>query len=144
MANGPGGHRPHFLIDGSGETHLFSSPRQGRGAGPVPPRDRPTHAASLRAELAQAMPTGEEDAPTRLQLEFQSFEGIELATESLARDRSGIELLNVRQEGPRTFATISVPAGKIVNRRAKLTSFRRPTLTRVGRLFEGSSVSDFI
>jgi predicted AAA+ superfamily ATPase len=31
-----------------------------------------------------------------------------------------------------------------VNRRAKLTSFRRPTLTRVGRLFEGSSVSDFI
>jgi hypothetical protein len=31
-----------------------------------------------------------------------------------------------------------------VNRRAKLTSFRRPTLTRVGRLFEGSWVSDFI
>jgi hypothetical protein len=115
MANGPVGHRPHFLIDGSGETHLFSSPRQGRGAGPVPPRDRPTHAASLRAELAQAMPTGEEDAPTRLQLEFQSFEGIELATESLARDRSGIELLNVRQEGPRTFATISVPAGKMAH-----------------------------
>jgi hypothetical protein len=37
MANGPGGHRPHFLIEGSGETHAFSSPRQGRGAGPVPP-----------------------------------------------------------------------------------------------------------
>jgi hypothetical protein len=32
----------------------------------------------------------------------------------------------------------------IVNRRAIRTSFRRPTLTRVGRLFEGSSVSDFI
>jgi Right handed beta helix region len=32
----------------------------------------------------------------------------------------------------------------VVNRRAKLTSFRRPTLTRVGWLFEGSSVSDFI
>ena len=31
-----------------------------------------------------------------------------------------------------------------VNRRAKLTSVRRPRLTRVGRLFEGSSVSDFI
>jgi Subtilase family len=113
MADGPGGHRPHFLIDGSGATHAFSSPKQGRGAGPVPRRDRPAHAASLRAELAQAMPAEEADAPTRLQLEFQSFEGIELATESLARDRSGIELLNVREEGSRTFATISVPAGKM-------------------------------
>jgi hypothetical protein len=114
MANGPEGHRRHFLIEGSGETRAFSSPRQGRGAGPVPPRDRLTHAASLREELAQAVPA-EEDAPTRLQLEFQSFEGIELATESLARDRSGIELLNVRQEGKRTFATISVPAGKMAH-----------------------------
>ena len=115
MANGPGGHRPHFLIDGSGETRAFSSPRQGRGAGPVPPRDRPSHAASLRAELAHAMAEEQEDAPTRLQLEFQSFEGIELATESLARDRSGIELLNVRRDGPRTFATISVPAGRMAH-----------------------------
>ena len=112
MANGPEGHRPHFLIDGSGETHAFSSPRQGRGAGPVPPRNRATHAAGLREELAQATLV-EEEGPTRLQLEFQSFEGIELATESLARDRSGIELLNVRQEGQRTFATISIPAGKM-------------------------------
>jgi hypothetical protein len=115
MANGPEGHRPHFVIYGSGETHLFSSPRQGRGAGPVPPRDRPSQAANLRAELAQALATEEEDAPTRLQLEFQSFEGIELATESLARDRSGIELLNVRQDGARTFATISVPAGRMAH-----------------------------
>src|SRR6185437_16069262 len=115
MANGPEGNRPHFFIDGSGATHPFSSPRQGRGTGPVPPRDRPTHSAALRTEIAQAIAADEQDAPTRLQLEFQSFEGIELATESLARDRSGIELLNVRQEGSRTFATISVPAGKMAH-----------------------------
>ena len=84
MANGPEGHRRHFLIEGSGEAHAFSSPRQGRGAGPVPPRNRATHAADLRAELTEILPAVE-DAPTRLQLEFQSFEGIELATESLAR-----------------------------------------------------------
>jgi hypothetical protein len=47
-----------------------------------------------------------------------------------------------RLEGERDTAEA---AGRIdVNRRAKLTSFRRPTLTRVGRLFEGSWVSDFI
>jgi hypothetical protein len=49
---------------------------------------------------------------------------------------------------------ITVTAGQIpltsltddiaVNRRAIRTSFRRPTLTRVGRWFEGSSVPDFI
>src|ERR1700733_1287184 len=115
MANGPGGHRSHFLIEDSGATHPFSSPRQGRSSDPVPPRNRPAHAQALRAELAEAMPAEEADAPTRLQLEFQGFEDIALATESLARDRSGIELLNVRQEGTRTFATISVPAGKMVH-----------------------------
>jgi hypothetical protein len=115
MANGPEGHRAHFLIDNSGESRAFSSPRQGRGAGPVPPRNRPNHAKALRDELAQATREEAEDSPTRLQLEFQSFEGIELATESLARDRSGIELLNVRQEGSRTFATISVPSGKMAH-----------------------------
>jgi hypothetical protein len=31
-----------------------------------------------------------------------------------------------------------------VNRRAIRTTDRRPTLTRVGRLFEGSSALDFI
>ena len=36
------------------------------------------------------------------------------------------------------------PPTFFVNRRAIRTSFQRPTLTRVGRLFEGSSVSDFI
>jgi hypothetical protein len=56
-----------------------------------------------------------DDAPTRLQIEFQSFEGIEMASESLARDRSGIELLNVRREGTRTLATISIPAGKMLH-----------------------------
>jgi hypothetical protein len=112
MANGPEGNRPHLFIDSSGTTHPFSSPRQGRGAGPVPRQNRPIHAASLRAELAAITPE-DMDAPTRLQLEFQSYEGVELATASLARDTSGIELLNVRQDGTKTYATVSVPAGKM-------------------------------
>ena len=52
-----------------------------------------------------------------LQVEFQSFPNIELAFESLARERQGIELLNVRQEDSqednRTYATVFVPDGKL-------------------------------
>ena len=48
-----------------------------------------------------------------LQVEFESFPGIELAFESLARERSGIELMNVRQEERRSLATVFVPDGKL-------------------------------
>ena len=48
-----------------------------------------------------------------LQVEFESFPGIELAFESLARERSGIELSNVRHEDGRTQATVFVPDGKL-------------------------------
>ena len=48
-----------------------------------------------------------------LQVEFESFPNIELAFESLARERSGIELLNVRHENNRTHATVFVPEGKL-------------------------------
>ena len=48
-----------------------------------------------------------------LRLEFESFPEVEMAFESLARERSGIELLNVRHEEIRTFATVFVPDGKL-------------------------------
>ena len=48
-----------------------------------------------------------------LQVEFESFPDVELAFESLARERSGIELLNVRHEEDRTQATVFVPDGKL-------------------------------
>ena len=48
-----------------------------------------------------------------LQIEFESFPGVELAVESLARERQGIELLNVRRDGDRTAATVFVPEGKL-------------------------------
>ena len=48
-----------------------------------------------------------------LQVEFESFPDIELAFESLAREGSGIELLNVRHKESRTMATTFVPDGKL-------------------------------
>ncbi len=48
-----------------------------------------------------------------IQIEFESFPDVELAFESLARERSGIELLNVRHKEKRTLATVFVPDGKL-------------------------------
>ena len=48
-----------------------------------------------------------------LQVEFESFPDIEFAFESLAREHWGIELLNVRHEDPRIYATVFVPDGKL-------------------------------
>ena len=51
-----------------------------------------------------------------LQIEFESFPDVEKAFkefESLARERSGIELQNVRHDGQTTLATVFVPDGKL-------------------------------
>jgi len=48
-----------------------------------------------------------------LQVEFTSPQEVELAAESLARDKQGIELLNIRQRGTQTLATVFVPEGKL-------------------------------
>ncbi len=48
-----------------------------------------------------------------LQVEFKSSSNTELTIESLARERSGIELLNVRHEVEHTLATVFVPDGKL-------------------------------
>ena len=47
---------------------------------------------------------------------LEGFQDIELAIDSLARERSGIELLNARHDGQRTFATVFVPDGKLLLR----------------------------
>lgn len=105
--------RPHFLLQGLGAPQRFTSPKSGRDNSDVPIRDRASHSASLRTQLAAAKQAADEDIG--LQIEFRSFDGIELATESLARDRSGIELLNVRVEGDLTLATVYVPRGRLVH-----------------------------
>ena len=47
-------------------------------------------------------------------LSSKAFPTVELAFESLARERSGIELLNVRQrKQSKTLATVFVPDGKL-------------------------------
>lgn len=114
---------PHFVLEGFTETEQYRSPRQGGGGGDVPTRNRRTHGSGLLRQLRALEPTMEQarqaqldaglEAGFGLQIEFESFPDIELAFESLARERSGIELFNVRHEGGVTKATVFVPDGKL-------------------------------
>ena len=70
----------------------------------------------LKPVLAEAVEQQRQagiDEGIGLQIEFESFPDVELAFESLARERSGIELRNVRQDDEKTFATVFVPDGKL-------------------------------
>jgi hypothetical protein len=117
--------RRHFILEGFTEAHAYTPRQRGPGSETVPSRDREQHAAALRQQLA---PLHEDAAMARqaqeaaglredhgLTIEFESFPEIELAFESLADERGRVhtELLNVRREGDKTFATVFVPDGKL-------------------------------
>lgn len=115
--------RPHFILQNNGTTESFTSPGKGGGGVLTPSRDRQVHGRTLLRKLQQLSPllaeavaqqqlAGIEDG-VGLQIEFESFPDVELAFESLARERSGIELRNVRYEDNKVFATVFVPDGKL-------------------------------
>lgn len=102
----------------------YRSPSTGGGGDKeIPNRDRQQHGNSLLNQIQTLQPTLFEarkeqeqagiDEGFGIQVEFESFPDIDLAFESLAREGSGIELLNVRHDDQRTLATIFMPDGKL-------------------------------
>ncbi len=123
MVNGNEERHRHFILEGFTEAEPYRSPQQGGGRSNVPLRDRAQHGTALRQQIEEVrlstdtareaqLAAGMEDG-LGLQVEFESFPGIDLAFESLARERSGIELLNVREDGNLIRATVFIPDGKL-------------------------------
>ena len=79
-----------------------------------------------------------------LQVEFESFPEIELAFESLARERSGIELLNVRHVGDRTHATVFVPDGKLDHFERLIRDYLDERRNLAGRAYDHRRLVDAI
>lgn len=116
--------KPHFILDHLADSQPFRTPSRGGGGGTaVPERDRRIHGNTLQRQIQELYPQFEQahaeqeqaglESGFSLRVEFESFPDIELAFESLARERSGIELLNVHREDNKTLATILVPEGKL-------------------------------
>lgn len=112
---------PHLLVRETGESKTFTS-TSGGGNAPfrTPPRDdRRRHGEGIISGIRTATADvdsevqSEEERPDGISLEFESDPGFALRLESLERLRSGIELVNVREENERMFATVFVPNEKV-------------------------------
>ena len=122
MANGNGTKYRHFILSGTAETQAYRS-RGGGNRPEIPERNRAQHARKLQGQMNEVRTAAESARQAQqeagmeeslgIQVEFESFPDIELAFESLARERSGIELQNLRHEDQKTYATVFVPDGKL-------------------------------
>lgn len=147
MAEVPPRYR-HILVPDPPRAEAYRAPNQGGGGRPeVPTRDRPSHGASLRAQLTAVqeamLPTEDLDVPG-LNVEFESFPEVELAFESLALERSGFELRNVRREGDRTLATVFIPFGKLPILERRLADYLALRRSASGRAADHRPLLDAI
>ena len=153
MANGTDRRSRHFIIEGFAETQPYRSPQQFGSSAVVPQRNRARHAGALQRQVeavrreADAARDAQQAAgldELGLRIEFESFPDIELAFESLARERSGIELLNVRQERDRTLATVFVPDGTLDHFERLIRDYLAERQDSIGRRRDNRKLLDAI
>lgn len=125
MANHEHNNLPHILLIGTAKAERYVNPQKGGGPFSVPQRNRREHGGKLLAQLDrvsfQVRGISEErkelratgiDAVDGILLQFESEPDHELSLKSLEDQRSGIELLAVKQVDKKTLATVFVPEGK--------------------------------
>lgn len=125
--------KPHFYLGPTGKAEPFTSTSSGPREPEIPARNRQQHGGALIGQLRQVEERQaalheeaealELQSSIGIQVEFESFPGIELAVESLADARQKIELLNVIHRDDKTFATIFVPEGKLAAIESKLEAY---------------------
>ena len=147
----------HIFLDGFTEAEAFRSPRRGRGSQKVPQQDRRQHGERLRRQLMEVREIAffareeqrraEADDLLGILVEFESFPDIELAFGKLARERSGIELRNVRNhdnpDNP-TFATVFVPDGKLEHFERLIIDYLEEKKDSIGRPRDNQRLIDTI
>jgi len=143
----------HFILEGVTETEAFQL-RGGGGRRQIPAQNRAQHGGALLRQIeelqmdATAAREAQRDAGLEddlgLQVEFESFPEVELAFESLARERQGIELLNVRQEENRTYATVFVPDGKLPHFEGLIRDYMAERRDAAGRPRDNQRLIDAI
>jgi hypothetical protein len=124
MATQDSKHRPHLTPQNTSTPENYTAKQQARDPEPGTPfKERQRHSSQLRAQLAAVAIVQQERAAELqaidvqsgigIQIEFESEQEVALTVASLARDKQGIELLNVRKRDDQVFATVFVPQGKL-------------------------------
>lgn len=123
---------PHIFLHDAQQATAFTTPRSLRGdSDKFPTRNRQSHSAKLHEQWAAIWTKAREEQESRVAvsmpvtsgvyIEFEGAAGYELVTKSLEDRRSGIRLLNVREnfvnvggnlEQKITRATVFIPMGK--------------------------------
>lgn len=147
--------KSHFYLGSTGKPEAYTSPSTGGGSNAeIPERNRQQHASELvgqlreveqqQTELHREAEVYELQSAIGVQVEFESFPGIELAVESLADARQKIELLNVIHREDKTFATIFVPEGKLSAIEKKLQDYLEEKKDGIGRPRDNRKLVDAI
>ena len=155
MAEEPDGLKRHFILDGVTETEPYRYPGAGGGSpSEIPARNRVRHGGALQRQIDELRAVAESAREAQqaagmedglgLQVEFESFPDIELAFESLAREHWGIELLNVRHEDNRTYATVFVPDGRLDHFERLIRDYLAERRDGIGRLRDNQRLIDAI
>ena len=154
MVESRSGRHRHFILERITETEAYRYPGGGRNGSSIPERDRTQHGGALLGQIEECRSAveaaleiqrsaGLEDG-LGLQVEFESFPDVEMAFESLARERQGIELLNVRHDENRTFATVFVPDGKLDHFEGLIRDYLAEKRDSIGRARDNRRLIDAI
>jgi hypothetical protein len=146
--------RPHLFPHDTRSTEGYTAKKAVVVKAAVPPQPRVQHAQELRTQFAQIeaaqlqrvaeQKAAEVRTAIGIQIEFESQEGVELAAESLARDRQGIELMNVRAQGNQVLATVFVPQGKLTHFEKLIEAYAEHRTGAGGRSLDKQSLIDAI
>lgn len=146
--------RPHLFPQDTRSTEGYTAKKAVVVKAAVPLQPRVQHAQDLRAQFAQVeaaqlervaeQMAAEVQTAIGIQIEFESQQGVELAAERLARDRQGIELMNVRKQGDQVLATVFVPQGKLTHFEGLIESYAEHRTGAGGRSLDKQSLIDAI
>lgn len=146
--------RPHLFPQDTRSTEGYTAKKAVVVKAAVPLLPRVQHAQDLRAQFAQVeaaqlqrvaeQMAAEVQTAIGIQIEFESQQGVELAAESLARDRQGIELMNVREQGDQVLATVFVPQGKLTHFERLIEAYAEHRTGAGGRSLDNQSLIDAI
>ena len=154
MANGFSSKKKHFILEGVTNVESYRFPLRSIKRKEVPERDRELHGKTLQSQIHELWAVADNTSDSQrdagikeglgLQIEFESFPDVEMAFESLARERWGIELHNVRHHNDRTFATVFVPDGKLQHFEDLVYDYLAEKRDRAGRARDNRRLIDAI
>lgn len=151
--------KPHFFLDSTVTSQNFTTPVGGGGGSvEIPFRDRPQHSGKLRGDLATVSASFDDVKESAVdislqmgigvQVEFESYPGIELSVESLANATQGIDLHNVKilscEDKTKTIATVFIPDGKLSFFEKKLEDYVSYKKNRHGKPLDNQKLIDAI